>query len=490
MPTPFRYFGKKIHIPSKNLKIENFSCILPLSNLFISEHMEEKNQRKEMKKFFVKTYGCQMNELDTEVMAGMLKARGLERTDEAEEADLLLFNTCSIRDLAERKAMGKIGKLGKIMKKEAIVGVAGCMANAKKESLFQKLPKIDFVLGTNNIHELNSVLDDLIVKKTKVLKTSAKFEHEIDYLSASRDDKVKANISIIRGCDKFCTYCVVPYTRGPEVSRTPESIIEECQRLVDQGYKEVTLLGQNVNSYGKDKPEWGCLFHDLLSKVDAVEGLKRVRFMTSHPTDITRELMEAVRDLKSLSEFVHFPLQAGSNRILKKMHRMYTVEEYMEKVETFRSIYPKVVLGTDIIVGFPTETDEEFELTFEALKNIEYGVAYLFEYSPRKGTPAMRFKDDVPETVKHERHQRLLKLQEGIISKHRQEMLGQTVEVLVEGITERDENMLKGRTSCWKTAVFAGPKSLIGQLVPVEVQSFNHQTLLCARKSSLNIINQ
>lgn len=440
--------------------------------------MTEKQAESEVKKFFVKTYGCQMNELDTDVMAGMLRQRGLERTDDENDADLLLFNTCSIRDLAERKAMGKIGKLGKTIKKEAIIGVTGCMANAKKETLFQKLPKIDFVLGTNNIHELNSVLDDVLIKKSKVLKTDAKFEHEIDYLSASREDKVKAHVSIIRGCDKFCTYCVVPYTRGPEVSRSPESILEECQMLVDKGYKEISLLGQNVNSYGKDKPEWSCLFHDLLYRVDQIKGLERVRFMTSHPTDITRELMEAVRDLPSLCEFVHFPLQAGSNRILRKMHRMYTREEYMEKVALFRSIYPEVVLGTDIIVGFPTETDEEFQMTYEALKEIGYGVAFLFEYSPRKGTPAMRFKDDIPAEVKAERHRLLFDLQEEIMSRHRQEMLGTTVEVLVEGVTERDETMLKGRTRCWKNVVFKGPKHLIGTLQNVDVKSFNHHTLL------------
>jgi len=433
---------------------------------------------QELKKFYVKTYGCQMNELDTEVMAGMLKGRGLEQTDEAEDADLLLFNTCSIRDLAERKAMGKIGKLGKTMKKEAIVGVTGCMANAKKETLFQKLPKIDFVLGTNNIHELNLVIDDVLIKKSKILKTSAKFEHEIDYLSASREDKLKANVSIIRGCDKFCTYCVVPYTRGPEVSRTPESIIEECQKLVDQGYKEISLLGQNVNSYGKDKPEWACLFHDLLYRVDAIPGLERVRFMTSHPTDITRELMEAVRDLRTLCEFVHFPLQAGSNRILRKMHRMYTVEEYMEKVQMFRSIYPQVVLGTDIIVGFPTETDEEFEATYEALKAIEYGVAFLFEYSPRKGTPAMRFKDDVPELVKNERHKRLLALQEEIMSRQRLAIIGETVEVLVEGISDRDPELVKGRTRCWKNAIFKGSPNMVGTLQTMTVQGVNHHTLI------------
>lgn len=453
--------------------------------------MENNKSQKEIKKFFVKTYGCQMNELDTEVMVGMLQQRGLERTDEAEEADLLLFNTCSIRDLAERKAMGKIGKLGKVMKKEAIVGVTGCMANAKKESLFQKLPKIDFVLGTNNIHELNCIIDDVLVKKTKIFKTDAKFEHEIDYISASRDDKVKANVSIIRGCDKFCTYCVVPYTRGPEVSRAPESILEECQKLVDQGYKEISLLGQNVNSYGKDKPEWNYLFHDLLAKIDEIKGLERVRFMTSHPTDITRELMEAVRDLKTLCDFVHFPLQAGSNRILKKMHRMYTFEEYMEKVSLFRTIYPDVVLGTDIIVGFPTETDEEFEQTYQALKAIEYGVAFIFEYSPRKGTPAMRFKDDVPEEVKNARHKRLLELQEEIMSRQRVALIGEEVEVLVESVTERNEDQVKGRTSCWKPVVFEGSKAMIGSLQMVKIQSINHHTLmgtLSGKKPSLMVI--
>ena len=433
---------------------------------------------KNPKTFFVKTYGCQMNELDSEVMAGMLEGRGLKKVSDETEADLLIFNTCSIRDLAERKAMGKIGRLGRTNHRKAIIGVTGCMANAKKESLFKKLPHIDFVLGTNNIHNLNNVLDDVLSSKGQIHLTDERFEHEIDYLSASREDKVKAHVSIIRGCDKFCTYCVVPYTRGPEVSRSPESIEEEVRRLVDTGYKEVTLLGQNVNSYGKDKAEWNCLFHDLLYRLDKISGLKRIRFMTSHPVDISRELMEAVRDLPSVCEFVHFPIQSGSSRILRKMHRIYTLEQYMEKIHLFKEICPKVVLGTDVIVGFPTETEEEFLMTYNALKEIEYGLAFIFAYSPRNGTPAMRWKDDIPEEVKLDRLHRLSELQEGINQKHRQKILSTEVEVLVEKVSIKDDEMLKGRTPCWKNVIFPGKPELFGTLQNVRVHSYSNQTLI------------
>lgn len=433
---------------------------------------------RQLKTFFIKTYGCQMNELDSEIMAGELEGRGLTRTEDESTADLLLFNTCSIRDLAERKVMGKLGRLGLRSQTSAIIGVTGCMANAKKETLFKKLPHIDFVLGTNNIHNLNNVLDDVLTGAGQTIRTDDHFEHELNYLGAKRDDKIKAHISIIRGCDKFCTYCVVPYTRGSEVSRDPNSIEEECRLLVSKGYKEMTLLGQNVNSYGKDKPEWGCLFHDLLYRLDKIEGLERIRFMTSHPVDITRALMEAIRDLKTLCEFVHFPIQAGSDRILKKMHRMYTVEQYMEKVQMLKEIVPGVTLGTDIIVGFPTETEEEFMMTYECLKKIEYSLAFLFSYSPRKGTPAMRWADNVPEEVKQERLQMLLKLQESIYAKQRQSFLGQEVEVLVESINFKDNTFLKGKTRCAKTVLFQGDKSLIGTLQRVTVHSYSNQTLL------------
>lgn len=427
--------------------------------------------------FFIRTYGCQMNELDSEIMVGQLEKRGLTRIEDETEADLLLFNTCSIRDLAERKVLGKIGQLGRRHHKRSIIGVTGCMAMAKKETLFRKLPHIDFVVGTNNISELGEVLDEVLQTGKQVIRTDDQFEENLDYLVAKRDDPIKAFVSIIRGCDKFCTYCVVPYTRGQEVSRPPESIVEECSRLVANGYKEITLLGQNVNSYGKDKPEWNCLFHDLLYQLDKIPGLERIRFMTSHPVDITPLLMQAIADLPSVCEFVHFPVQAGSNRILKKMHRVYTTEEYIDKVAQLRAIVPNVSLGTDIIVGFPTETEEEFELTYEMFKRIRYSVAFIFAYSARKGTPAFRWKDDIAEEVKQERLQRLLSLHNQICTEDRRELLGTQVEVLVEK-RQNDEKSLKGRTRCWKNVIFTGNDSLIGSLQTIQVTGFSHQTLL------------
>lgn len=425
-----------------------------------------------------------MNELDSEVMAGILDARGLTRTSDEEQADLLIFNTCSIRDLAERKVMGKIGRMGRSPKKRSLIGVTGCMANAKKESLFQKLPHIDFVLGTNNIHDLNHVLDDVLATGTQKSLTDGQFSFELDYTNARRDDPVKALISIIRGCDKYCTYCVVPYTRGPEVSRHPDHILEEVKTLAGKGYKEVVLLGQNVNSYGKDQPGWGCLFHDLIAKIDQIPGIERIRFMTSHPVDITRELMETIRDCPTACEFVHFPMQHGANRILRKMHRIYTIEQYMEKVHLLREIVPKVTLGTDIIVGFPTETEEEFQQTYDLMKEIEYSVAFIFAYSPRKGTPAMRWKDDIPEEVKQERLHRLMELQEEIYNRQRQSFIGEEVEVLVEGFAPKDEGtLLRGRTRCWKNVLFPGDKSSIGSLVNVKIHGYHHQSLLGTTQS-------
>lgn len=444
------------------------------------------SEKRNVKTFYLRTYGCQMNELDSEIMVGQLEKRGLVRIEDENEADLLLFNTCSIRDLAERKVMGKIGKLGLSRKRRPIIGVTGCMAMAKKESLFKKLPHVDFVVGTNNITDLGSVLDEVMETGQKSIRVGDQFEENLDYLIAKRDDPVKAHVSIIRGCDKFCTYCVVPYTRGQEVSRPPESIVEECKLLVQKGYKEISLLGQNVNSYGKDKPEWGCLFHDLLYQLDKIEGMERIRFMTSHPVDITKELMQAIRDLDSLCEFVHFPMQAGSSRILKKMHRIYTIEQYFEKVAMLREIVPNVAIGTDIIVGFPTETEEEFLETYQRFKEAKFSVAFIFAYSARKGTPAFRWRDDIAEEVKQDRLQRLLALHYEQCSEERQAMLGSEVEVLVEK-RNKDEKFLKGRTRCWKNVVFEGEDALIGTLQRIKVHSFNHQTLIGDRAGLINI---
>lgn len=432
---------------------------------------------KSIKKFYIRTYGCQMNELDSEIIIGQLLQRNMTQVETEEEADLLLFNTCSIRDLAERKVMGKLGVLSRSKRPGSIIGVTGCMAMAKKESLFKKIPGVDFIVGTNNISDLGDVLDEIIANNTKVIRVEDRFEENLDYLIASRADPIKASISIIRGCDKFCTYCVVPYTRGKEVSRPPESIEEECRRLVSQGYKEISLLGQNVNSYGKDQPSWNCLFHDLLYRLDRIPGIERIRFLTSHPIDITIELMQAVRDLPSLCEFVHFPFQAGSNRILRKMHRIYTKEQYLEKVALFKSLVPNVSLGTDIIVGFPTETDAEFEETVAMLEQIRYSVAFIFAYSARNGTPAKRWKDDIPEEIKQERLQRLLAIQKNISIEQYAELIGTSVEVLVENHTS-EENKLKGRTRCWKKVAFTGGPHLVGTLQQVKIHGYKHQTLL------------
>jgi len=430
----------------------------------------------EPKTFFIRTYGCQMNELDTEIMVGQLVQRGLSRVYDEEIADLLIFNTCSIRDLAERKVMGKLGLLGRSRKRKQILGVTGCMAVAKKESIFKKLPHVDFVLGTNNISDLNEVLNDVIHTGQQRIRTDTVFEENLDYLVAKRDNPIKAYISIIRGCDKFCTYCVVPYTRGKEVSRPPEDIEKEVRMLADQGCKEITLLGQNVNSYGKDKQEWNTLFHDLLYRLDKIDGIKRIRFLTSHPIDITRELMEAIRDLPSVCEYIHFPIQAGSNRILRKMHRMYTKEQYFEKVALLQELVPKACFGTDIIVGFPSETEEDFLETLDVFKKIPYSEAFLFTFSQRQGTPAMRWKDDVPQEVKDDRLQRLTDFHNKQAIELRGKLLGETVEVLIE---KRNKNgQLKGRTRCWKKVVAEGPDSAIGTLAQVKVHGFNHQTLL------------
>jgi tRNA-2-methylthio-N6-dimethylallyladenosine synthase len=410
-------------------------------------------------------------------MAGILSAKGLKQTEDENEADLLIFNTCSIRDLAERKVMGKLGKLGRQKKNNRIIGVTGCMANAKKESLFQKLPHVDFVLGTNNIHDLTHVLDEVLSTGQQTVRTDEEFTQELDYAITKRSDKYKAYVSIIRGCDKYCTYCVVPYTRGPEVSRPPESIVEECRQLIGQGYKEITLLGQNVNSYGKDRPEWNCLFHDLLYQLDKIEGLNRIRFLTSHPVDISRNLMEALRDLKSLCEHVHFPLQSGSDRILRKMHRIYCKQEYFDKVALLRELVPNVAIGTDMIVGFPTETEEEFLETYEAMRKVRYANAFLYTYSARKGTPAKRWIDDVPEEVKQERHQRLLQLYQEIAGELMQEKLGSQVEVLVER-RNKDSRYLKGVTRCWRNVIFEGDDSLIGSIQKITLHSCNHHTFI------------
>ena len=388
------------------------------------------------KSFYIKTYGCQMNELDSEVMAGILERRGLVRTQEEAAADLLMFNTCSIRDLAERKVMGKLGLLGRTQQKDRLIGVTGCMANAKKEKLFTKLPHIDFVVGTNNIHNLDEVLDQVLSGERQQLRTDPRFQHELDYVGAARKEGKTAFVSIIRGCNKFCTYCVVPYTRGPEVSRTPASIVEEVQRLADEGFKEITLLGQNVNSYGKNQNL--CSFTELLAMINEIYGLLRIRFTTSHPKDLGTDLISGFKDIRKLCSHIHLPVQSGSNRILKRMNRNYTREQYLDKVAELRDTCPQIAITTDIIVGLPGETETDFEQTLQLVEMVEFDGLFAFQYSDRPPAPAVHLPDKISTSIISNRLQVILAFQDQLNRSKNQQLIGSTQWVLTDGLSKKE----------------------------------------------------
>ncbi len=432
--------------------------------------------KNKIRTYHIRTYGCQMNEYDSEIFACQLKERGLLPAAE-EEADLIIYNTCSIRDLAERKVMSKLGLLSR-NKKKPVIGIAGCMVMSKKEDLFKKIPYIDFLLGTNNLHELKTVIDELLEGKTQIAKISTSFKESLYDLPSLRENKIKAYVPVSRGCNNFCSYCVVPHTRGREFSRSFTSILDECKQLADQGYKEIFLLGQNVNSYGNDHPEWKKRFHDLLFAIDQIDGIERIRFMTSHPKDISHELIYAIKDLPKVCEFIHFPLQSGSDAILRKMNRKYTLDDYLQKVALIKKEIRPYALGTDIIVGFPTETKEDFQKTYEMMKEIEYSTSFLFAYSPRKNTAAYSWEETASKEEKKDRLQRLMLLQKQITQKQQQDLIGKTLQVLVE---KEENGTLKGRSRCWRKVVFPGEPSLIGTLQDVQIHSTSHQTLFGKR---------
>ena len=439
---------------------------------------------KTLQTFLIRTYGCQMNELDSDLMKGLLLKKGLKPALNEESADLVIFNTCSIRDLAERKVLGKIGLMLRSKKRQKIIGITGCMPMLKKEKLLKKIPEIDFILGPNNTFQLIQVLEEVMHQKrtnpfpAPVSKLDEQSDLFFDYQKAERASKIKAYVSIIRGCNNFCSYCVVPYTRGREVSRSLESIIDECKTLQDQGYQEITLLGQNVNSYNSQ----GLDFADLLAEIDKL-GFPRVRFMTSHPKDISYKLMQAIRDLPSVCENLHLPFQSGSSRILKKMNRSYTQESYLEKVELLKATVPNITLGTDIIVGFPTETEEDFLETLKVFEKVRFLNAFVYAYSPRKGTSAYQLKDNVSKEIKSLRLQKTLSLfqkiqtEDNLKSLRQEKGQEQVVEVLVERET-KEKGFLKGRTRDLKKVIFPGDKKLAGTLQKIRLEKFKHQTFL------------
>ncbi|MBC2581367.1 tRNA (N6-isopentenyl adenosine(37)-C2)-methylthiotransferase MiaB [Clostridium sp. DJ247] len=440
------------------------------------KHNEELQRTGKEKLFFLETWGCQMNEEDSEKISGMLKMIGYHRTEIKASADLIIFNTCCVRENAELKVFGNLGALKKLkeMKPNLIIAICGCMMQQEgmAESIVKKFPFVDIVFGTHNAYKFPEYLNRVKQEGKSVIEIQDKEDGIVEGFPVDRESNVKAFVTIMYGCNNFCTYCIVPYVRGRERSRKPEDIISEIEDLVSKGYKEVTLLGQNVNSYGKDLvPKLS--FAELLRKINEVTGLERVRFMTSHPKDLTEDVIEAIAECDKLCDQIHLPVQSGSTRILKKMNRSYTKDQYLELTNKIRAVVPNAAITTDIIVGFPGETDEDFEETLDLARQVQYDSAFTFIYSRRKGTPADEMEDQVDDAVKHERFNRLVEVINDSAAKKNKEYEGRTVEVLVEGLSKNDEAKLMGRTSSGKLVNFIGDKETIGTLVKVKITKVN-----------------
>ncbi|MBS4207523.1 tRNA (N6-isopentenyl adenosine(37)-C2)-methylthiotransferase MiaB [Bacillus sp. FJAT-50079] len=434
----------------------------------------------EGRNFYIQTYGCQMNEHDTEVMAGIFMELGYKPTDSVETADVILLNTCAIRENAENRVFGELGHLKplKLERPDLLIGVCGCMSQEESvvNRILEKHQFVDMIFGTHNIHRLPQILTEAYMSKEMVVEVWSKEGDVIENLPKVRRGNIKAWVNIMYGCDKFCTYCIVPYTRGKERSRRPEDIIQEVRHLAAQGYKEVTLLGQNVNAYGKDFEDMDYRLGDLMDDLRKID-IARIRFTTSHPRDFDDHLIEVLAKKGNLVEHIHLPVQSGSSDILKIMARKYTREQYLELVRKIKAAIPDVVLTTDIIVGFPNETDEQFEETMSLYREVGFDIAYTFIYSPRDGTPAAKMKDNIPMEVKKERLQRLNTLVNDMSREAMSKYEGKVVEVLVEGESKNNPDVLSGYTRENKLVNFVGPKHVIGQLVQVKITGSKTWTL-------------
>lgn len=439
--------------------------------------MEQINiDENNVKKYMVKTYGCQMNEHDSEKISWILEGMGYVLTDNIEKCDLVIYNTCAVRKSAEDKVLGKLGELKaqKRLNPDLILAVCGCMMQREEvvEIIRTKYRQVDIIFGTNNIHKIPQLINNhLKTGKTiiDVVEDTREINEEID---ANRKHDFKAFINIMHGCNNFCTYCIVPYTRGRELSREPKKILDEIKSLAENGCKEVTLLGQNVNSYGKTLEE-DYSFPHLLKDINSIDGIEIIRFMTSHPKDISDELIASYGKLDKLSKHLHLPVQSGSNKVLKQMNRKYTKESYLTAIEKIRKINPDISITTDIIVGFPGETEEDFQETLDLVKEVKFDSAYTFLYSIREGTPAATMEDQISDKVKHNRFQRLLDILHELALESNEKMLNTTISVLVEEESEKYEDTLNGRTSGGKLIHFKGNKRLIGNIVKVKVDNVN-----------------
>jgi tRNA-2-methylthio-N6-dimethylallyladenosine synthase len=450
-----------------------------------------------MPKFFIKTYGCQMNERDSEQVAHSLIARGYERVAHETEADVVLLNTCSVRDMADQKALGKMGMLGRVAKERphVVFGFLGCMAQARGASLLKNLPHVDLVIGTQKFHRVADHVDELVARKAARPAIAPCQNRAMDDLrfsivdtaeepgsqSTIRDQQLAprqtaAFVSIMQGCNMHCTFCIVPQTRGAERSRSIAEIVGEVRELVARGVKEVTLLGQIVNLYGRHefpKRDGKSPFVQLLEAVNKIDGLERLRFTSPHPIGFRDDLIDAISRLPKLAEHVHLPLQSGSNRILKAMHRAYTAEKYVDLVRRIRRAREGIAITTDIIVGFPGETEEDYKQTRDLLEEIQFDNAFVFRYSPRRDTPAAEMPDQIDERIKEQRNQDLLRVVNKSTRRSGQRLVGRSVEVLCEGPSKTNPARLMGRTRTNKIVVFEGSEKLIGEIVDVRVQRAN-----------------
>lgn len=432
------------------------------------------------KTFHITTFGCQMNEHDSETLAGMLIEKGYVPAAERKDANIVIFNTCSIRENADKRFFGTLGQLKRRkteQRENFTVCVCGCMMQQQHiiDTIKAKYPWVDVIFGTHNLHQLPELLDNLYREKHKQLAIWEEGGEIVEGLPAKRLFKHKAFVNIMYGCNNFCTYCIVPYTRGRERSRIPEDILKEVQALAADGVKEITLLGQNVNSYkgisreNSEKTD----FTDLIYMLSEVDGIERIRFMTSHPKDISDKLIAAYGKCEKLCHYIHLPVQAGSSKVLKEMNRHYTREDYLEIVRKLREVDPDIAISTDIIVGFPGETEEEFEETLTLCEEVRYDSAFTFLYSVRKGTPAEKFENQIPEEIKHERFNRLVDVINRISAEKNAEYVGRIEKVLVDGPSKNNSKTYGGRTESFKLVNFRGTPDMIGQVIDVLITGAN-----------------
>jgi tRNA-2-methylthio-N6-dimethylallyladenosine synthase len=434
------------------------------------------------KKLYIQTYGCQMNQYDSERIAQVMARAGYDQTDRIDAADLILLNTCSVRDKAEQKVYSALGswKEFKTYRDGVIIGVGGCVAQQEGENLLKRVPHLDLVFGTHNVHKLPKMIEEVQAAQLRPVETA--FYRDPAYMEDSDGRALvrgaKAFVTIMQGCNKVCSFCIVPHVRGREVSRPSAKIIAEIEALAARGVIEVMLLGQNVNSYGKLTP--GELsFAELLRRVDAIDGLERIRFTTSHPQDLSPELNEAFADLDHLCEHLHLPVQSGSDTVLARMRRGYTRKEYLERLETLRDRCPEVALSTDIIVGFPGETDAEFETTLELLERVEYDEIFSFVYSPRPQTVSAKiYDDDIAEDVKRERLKQVQTLQQAISLKKNRQRIGETDEILIDGPSKLKNGQVMGRTRTNRIVNASGPENLAGKLASVRITGATANSLI------------